>query len=440
MAFTSSGSAAAVALEPRWSDVYISALARAVSNCGDMLAAVALALVLQQRGEGGLAVAGILLAAAVPLVILGPYSGRIADRVDSRTLIVTIGLAQACVCVALAFVSQPILIIGLVAVLAVGLSIIGPTLSALVPKMVGRENLPKAAGISQTALTIGMLLAPALGGLLVGAFGSRVPLLIDAVTYLAIPVAGLAIRTRRGGRFREPAVIEGVGASAAVAAVDGQRGRQQVFRMRSDALMWPLFVLIGAVIAAISAVNVVDVFFIRETLHSSATVYGLVSAVWLGGMAIGAVIAARRRRDDVGTARALLLFNVATATTILVAGVVPQVAWLVPLWLFGGFLNGSENVAVGVILGSRVPPEVRGHAGAMFNSIASGANAAGFLLGGALLAVASPRTLMLGCGVAGLAAAAAFGPTLIRAMRRERATAVSASMSPAATATADAVA
>jgi MFS family permease len=443
MAFTSSGSSgsAAVAVEPRWSDVYISALARAVSNCGDMLAAVALALVLQQRGEGGLAVAGILLAAAVPLVILGPYSGRLADRVDSRTLIVTIGLAQACVCVALAFVSQPALIIGLVAVLAVGLSITSPTLSALLPKMVGRENLPKAAGIGQTATTIGMLLAPALGGVLVGAFGSRVPLLIDAVTYLAIPVAGLAIRTRRGGRFREPTVVEGVGASATVAAIaGGKRGRQEVFRMRSDALMWPLFVLIGAVIAAISAVNVVDVFFIRETLHSSATVYGLVSAVWLGGMTVGAVIAARRRRDDVGTARALLLFNIATATTILVAGVVPQVAWLVPLWLLGGILNGSENVAIGVILGSRVPPEVRGHAGAMFNSIASGANAAGFLLGGALLAVASPRTLMLGCGVAGLAAAAAFGPTLVRAMRRERATAVSASTSPVAATTADAVA
>jgi len=431
MAFTSSaGAQSGAATKPRWSDVYVSALARAISNCGDMLAATALALVLQARGEGGLAVAGILLAAAVPLIVVGPYAGRLADRVDSRTLIVTVGLAQVGVCVALAYASQPALIIGLVAVLAVGLSITSPTIGALLPKMVGRENLPKAAGIGQAATTMGMLAAPALGGVLVGAFGSRVPLLIDAATYLAIPVAGLVIRTRRGGRFRDPVAVESLGASA-----DGRkRDRQQVFRLRSDALMWPLFVMVGAVIGAISAVNVVDVFFVRDTLRSSATVYGLVSAVWIGGMVIGALIAARQRRDDVGTARALLLFNVATASTILVAGFVPHVAWLVPLWLVGGVLNGSENVAIGVILGSRVSPEVRGHAGAMFNSIASAANAAGFLLGGALLALAAPRVLLVGCGVAGLAAAAAFGLPLVRAMRRER-----VANAPAVASTADVV-
>ncbi|HKE67400.1 MAG TPA: hypothetical protein VKB59_22565, partial [Micromonosporaceae bacterium] len=95
MAFTSSAAdqSTAAASEPRWSDVYMSALAKAVSNCGDMLAATALALVLQTRGEGGLAVAGIMLAAALPLVVVGPFAGRLADRVDSRTLLITVGLA-----------------------------------------------------------------------------------------------------------------------------------------------------------------------------------------------------------------------------------------------------------------------------------------------------------------------------------------------------------
>jgi MFS family permease len=397
----------------------MSALAKAVSNCGDMLAATALALVLQTRGEGGLAVAGIMLAAALPLVVVGPFAGRLADRVDSRTLLITVGLAQSAVCVALAFTRPPGLIIGLVAVLATGLAITGPTMGALTPLMVGRPNLAKASAIGQTASTVGMLIAPALGGVLVGAFGSRVPLLIDAATYLAIPVAGLVIRTRRGGRFR----------TAQAAANNGTAGsdRHVTFRLRSDALLWPLFVMIGAVIAAISAVNVVEVFFIRETLHSSTTIYGIVSATWLGGMVVGALIAARQRRDDVGTARALLLFNVATCVTISVAGFVPHVAWLVPLWLVGGVLNASENVAIGVILGSRVLPEVRGHAGATFNSIAGGANASGFLLGGVLLTVAGPRTLVVACGVAGLVAAAVFSPPLVRAIRRERESAVTTS-------------
>jgi MFS family permease len=440
MSFTSSGVAVptAVAATPRWSDVYIAAAARAVSGCGDMLAATALALILVARGESGLAVAGILLAAALPLVAIGPVAGRLADRVDSRTLIVSVGLVQVGICVALAFATQPILIIALVAMLAIGLAITSPTMSALTPLMVGRQNLAKAGGISQTAATIGMLAAPALGGVLVGAFGSRVPLLIDAGTYLSLPIAGLLLRTRRGGRFRTApdatSPADTTSAAAATSAADAganaadrpKSGRPPVFHMRADALLWPLMVMIGAVVGAISAVNVVDVFFIRQTLHASATVYGLVAATWIVGMVFGAVIRGRQRRDDIGTAKALLLNNLATGVAITVAGLMPHVSWVVPLWLLGGVLNGMENVGIGVILGSRVPPEVRGHASAIFNSIANGANAVGYLAGGALLAVASPRLLVVACGLAGVAAAVAFGLPLVRAMRRERAVHVSA--------------
>src|SRR3954470_2483475 len=91
-----------------WTDVSLLAGARAVSVCGDFLAATALALVLQQAGHGGLAVSGLLLAASLPLVLLAPVAGRIADRVDSRTVLVVAGFAQALICLALAFVTRPV--------------------------------------------------------------------------------------------------------------------------------------------------------------------------------------------------------------------------------------------------------------------------------------------------------------------------------------------
>src|SRR5262245_35278845 len=269
---------------PRWSDLYVSVIAKAISNSGDILAATALALILQARGAGGLAVAGIVLAAPLPLVVLGPITGRSADRYDSRKLMVTTGLFQVAVCVALAFATRPAVIIGLVAVLAAGAALVGPTMGALTPQIVGRANLAKASGISQTAVTIGMLLAPALGGVLVGEYGSRVPLLLDAATYLAIPVAGLLIKTRRGGRFgadprsAKAAATAGAGSAAGANAAGGGK-RRATYRMRSDRLLWPLMLLVAAVVAAISAVNVVDVFFVKQTLHSTPTAYGLIGMV-----------------------------------------------------------------------------------------------------------------------------------------------------------------
>src|SRR3954449_2791561 len=100
MSFTSGDS--------RWADVYVVAGSRGVSVCGDFLAATTLALVLQQSGHGGLAVSGLLLAASLPLALLAPVAGRVADRADSRTVLVVTGLVQAAVCTALAFATHPV--------------------------------------------------------------------------------------------------------------------------------------------------------------------------------------------------------------------------------------------------------------------------------------------------------------------------------------------
>jgi MFS family permease len=194
MSFTSGG----------WTDVYLAAGARAVSSCGDLLAATALVLELQQRGMGGFAVAAVLLAATVPPVLLVRWSGRLADRADSRLLLVVTGLAQAGACVALAFASGVAEIIALVSVLAAGLALTQPCLSALLPSMVGPDDLPRATALGQTATSAGTMLAPALAGLLMGRFGLRVPLLVDAGSYLAIAGAGWLIRTRRGARAGAP--------------------------------------------------------------------------------------------------------------------------------------------------------------------------------------------------------------------------------------------
>lgn len=150
-------------------DVYLASAGRGISTCGDFLAATTLAIALQQAGAGGMAVAGLLLAAGLPLVLLAPVAGGIADRVDSRTVLVVAGVAQAATCLALAFaVHRPVLIVALVALLAGGLAVTQPTLAALLPDMVPREELARANGIYQTAGTIGMLVAPALAGVLFG--------------------------------------------------------------------------------------------------------------------------------------------------------------------------------------------------------------------------------------------------------------------------------
>ncbi|MGS2613804.1 MFS transporter [Micromonospora sp. LZ34] len=392
----------------RWSDVWLATAARGISSCGDFLAASALTLALQSAGAGGLAVSGLLLAATLPLVALAPLTGRLADRVDSRTILVTAGLAQAGICLALAYAGHPVLVIVLVALLASGLAVTQPVLAALVPAMVRAGDLPRASALNQSAGTLGALAGPALAGLLVGEFGPRLPLLVDAGSYLALMVAGLLIRTRRGGRRRaEPARAGG-----AVTATG--------WRLRQDKLLVAMVASVAGVVGAVGAINVVEVFFIRETLGSSTTMYGLVTGAWTLGILVGGWLFARvvRRLDRdgalVGAGLALLG---GCCLMVLASAAVPAALLLVPIWLVGGVLNGGNNVFDTVLLARRVPEAARGRAFASFGASVQGAAMVGYLAGGLLLEVAAPRPLVAGCGVAGLLVVAAVALPLRRAVR-----------------------
>ncbi|RLK24137.1 putative MFS family arabinose efflux permease [Micromonospora sp. M71_S20] len=403
MSFTTDGS--------RWSDVWLAATARGTSMCGDFLAATALALALQTAGASGLAVSGLLLAATLPLVVLAPLTGRLADRVDSRTLLVTAGLGQAAVCALLAFADHPALIIGLVALLACGLAVTQPCLAALLPAMVRPADLPRASAISQTASSLGALGGPVLAGLLVGQFGARVPLLIDAVSYLALVAAGLLLRTRRGG-------------GRATAAPASGTERAPAWRLRSDPLLLAVVLSTAAVITAVGGINVVEVFFIRETLDGSPTVYGLVGAAWMAGMLPGSWLCARLARrltDDGALVYGVLVTLGGICLTVVVAAAVPTAALLVPLWLMAGAANGGENVFANLLTARRVPEASRGRAYALYGAAVQGGSMGGYLIGGALLALLAPRPLIAAAGAVGLLVVVAFVPAVARSVRRVRA-------------------
>ena len=390
MSFTS---AEARPAESRWTDVYLVAATRGVSVCGDFLAATTLALVLQQRGHGGFAVSGLLVAASLPLVLLAPIAGRIADRADSRTVLVLAGAAQALICFALAFVSSPLAIIGLVALLACGLAVTGPTISALLPGMVRPADLPKASGLIQTSGVIGMLVAPALAGVLVGQTGSRVPLLIDAASYLALIVAGLAVRTRR-----VPTINPG--------------NHGQKFRVRDDRTLLVLVTALAATVAGVNAINVFEVFFIRDTLAASTTAYGLVAASWPAGMLVGSVLFGRVPVRRI-TLPVVMLVLAGSCLPVVAGATVTGVSWLVPLWILGGLCNAGINVFVMVIVAGRTPAESRGSAFATLGGAVQGASLLGLLVAGPLVEHFEPRLLVAGAGGLGVVIALA-GLLLVR--------------------------
>jgi len=376
-------------------DLWLSVGARGMSLLGDEAALIALTLRVHDAGGGPGAVAALFVAGMVPLVACAPLAGRLVDRYDSRPLLLWSGLAQAALCVVLAGVHGVPITLALVAVLGAGQAVNGATWQALLPGLVGPERLPTVLGLSQSARTAAGIVAPAIAGVLTGRYGASVPLLLSAATFLAVTAAGIAVRTRRTASSNGP-----------------MRGGYAI--VRDDGALVTLLALLGGFIVLGAMVNVVDVFLVRDTLHASATWYGLVGGIWAVGMLLGSVAGGRWHSQ-----RALVRVIVCSATVLSLAmagyAAAPTVAWLLPMAVAGGAANGLLNLGTSTMIMLRAPAEARGRIAATVNAVTSAALIGAYLLGGVLAGVATPRQMFLAAGLLGLLAPIAGGGRLARA-------------------------
>ena len=404
MSFRKSGPPAGRTSLLRNRDFTISTIARALSLFGDEVAVIVLVLRLHDHGAGAWGVAGVLAAGAVPVVLVSPVAGLLADRWDSRGLLLAATALQVLVCTLLAFSNPVGAVLGLTAVLGAVEAVTAATWQALLPRIVGEDRIAAAIGFSRTITTTASMLAPAAAGLLAAAFGTVVPLLLDACSYLAVFIAAIVVRTHRqaiAGDGREPGQMWGGFAFVC---------RDRVLRPLMASLL--VFVLLGGV------VNVVDVFLVRNTFGASDAWYGTVVALWLVGMAPGSLLAGRLR-GDAAHCRAALGGAFIIAAALGAVAAVPSVGWLVPLELAGGFGNGVVNVAVGTLLLTRAPDALRGRVSAAVNGAANAAALGALALGGALAALLTPRTIFALAAVGGALCIALTAVPLTRAVGRQ---------------------
>jgi MFS family permease len=377
-------------------DLLVALAGRAVSTFGDEVALVALTLRLQADGARPYEVGLLLAAGIIPLLFLSRPVGRLVDSHDSRHLLVGAGLIEVGCTVFLVFTRSVVVIVVLVAVLGAAASVAATTWSALVPRIVGEDHVAHAVSALQSLNALVLVGAPAVGGLLAGAFGTGLPLAVDAATFVVVTVAATLVRTRRA-----PAALGSDGRPAV-----GARGGFEI--LRADRVLAPLVIGLVVVVLLVGMVDVVLVFLIRATLHAGGVWYGVAQTAWIAGIVAGSLGAGRLRTEPAQTWATIAGVGVACAALAPFA-VVPAVWMLVPLSVLGGAGNGYANVCASTLLVSRTPDAERGRVSAAANAVIGGAQGVSLLVGGAVAAVLSPRLIYAIAGVFGVAAAMAIG-------------------------------
>ena len=176
-----------------------------VSVCGTWMQQVALSW-LVYRLTGSATLLGVVgFASQIPIFALSPLGGVVSDRFPIRRILLltqSLALFQALLLAALTLTGRievyQLILLG--ALLGVVNAFDMPARQSLVNDLVEPEDLPNAIALNSSMINAARIVGPGLAGLLVAAFGEGVCFLINALSYLAVLWALLAMQWTRPGR------------------------------------------------------------------------------------------------------------------------------------------------------------------------------------------------------------------------------------------------
>jgi MFS family permease len=235
------------------------------------------------------------IVSTLPIMILSLFGGVLADVMPKRpTLLATQAASGALALVLAALTALDLVQVWHVFVLAFLLGTINaldmPTRQSFFMEMVGREDIANAVAMNSALMNGARILGPAAAGLLIGWLGTPLCFLVNGLSFGAVIVSLLAMRTSElmpAARLPRPRSVGEVGSNLG----EGLRyaWRTPIIRL--------VLVTVGMVsIFGLNFFNIILPVVAASTLKSGASGYGfLTSALGLGALVSAMFVATSRR-------------------------------------------------------------------------------------------------------------------------------------------------
>jgi dTMP kinase len=250
------------------------------SSFGTLLAAVALAIDVNDRTNSGLWVGAVLVVEFLPTIVVGLLLGPLLDRLERRSLMIAADALRVGVFVALPFAPNAATVVGLALVAGLANGFFRPAVYAGVPNLVPEEELPRANALLQTVENMSWAIGPLLGGVLTAAAGPALPYAINAASF-AVSIA-LIVRIPPRLLQSERALSRGHWRDLG----DGFVATVRSPSMRAVLVGW------GIASVAIGGCNVATIFIAKDTLHAGDWGYGLLYGALGLGLVLGSFCSA----------------------------------------------------------------------------------------------------------------------------------------------------
>jgi CRP-like cAMP-binding protein/sugar phosphate permease len=324
--------------------------AQLVSTIGSSLTDLAAGILIFQRTNSALAVGLMLMATAVPSLIVGLVAGVFVDRFDRKKIMIVSDLLRAAIVVSIPFLVQiDILLLYVAVILASSVKqFFDPAEQSVLPDVASEEELSAANAFLSISSFGSTAIGFAAAGFLASTGDIALAFYADAVTFLISAACVLAVRV-------QPMVVDEVTSVRAVV----RNLRAGVSMLFGTPILRSTLIVFAPVLFAFGLWNVLLLPFAVETLGGSEFEYGLQEGLTSLGFVAGSLLMAKYiDRLPEGT------WMVISFTIMGIVGILYGLAsniWVaIALVMISGFAQPPSSIARALILQRNTPREYRG--------------------------------------------------------------------------------
>jgi MFS family permease len=338
-----------------------------ISVSGTWVNATALAVLVLRLTDSGVALGIMAALLFLPVLLFGVLGGSLADRFDKRRILVWANAGYAALAaIQFALVATGVVEIWMVYAIAflsgLILAIEPPTRQSFYVELVGDEHITNAISLNSAVFTGTRVLGGAIAGTMIDAFGLSSPFLLDAVSYVAVILALLAMRTGelhvQRKAVREPGLV--------------RAGLRYVWSSRE--LRVPLIVMSLVYLFSFNFSILIPLHAERTYGGSAQAIGFLFAAIGLGAF-LGAIVMANRQPEP--SLRRLAGFSAAFGVFLAVEGRAPTFLLALISMVPVGYASMLFAITANSTLQRFTRADMRGRVMALYTTIFLGSTAIG---------------------------------------------------------------
>jgi MFS family permease len=375
---------------------------QAISTSGTFMQTIAQAWLVLKLTNSGTALGIVAALQNLPVLLLAPWGGLVADRFPKRTLLLLTQSAFGIVALIFGgFVVTGLVRLWMVYVLALVFGVINcvdnPVRQSFVVEMVGKEELKNAVTLYSSMVNLARVIGPALAALLISLLGLGPCFVANGLSYAAVLVMLLAMSTQE----LHPA--------APLAHVAGQimGGFRYVY---STPILRNVLVIMAIIGTLTYEFQVSLPLLAQFTFHGDASSYAALTAALGLGAVIGGLVTASRRSTSI---KVVVVAAFGFGASALLAALMPTLPLAVAGVILVGFFSILFSSSGNTTLQLASDPQMRGRVMALWAIAFLGSTTIGGPIIGFIGEHANPRW---GLATGGMAAilAGAYGAAAIR--------------------------